>query len=138
MWHRRTYSADDAARLCGVSRNHLDVILHRSGPMIDLVSEKVGRNRLFAPADIAVIAVAHQIERAGRSWLQAIGIAFEHLEDPPPIDAILVAPVPGKGCGPTRIIADRDVSRLQVDRPLILIPIGAICASINGGAHVAL
>ncbi|QND59847.1 hypothetical protein [Mesorhizobium huakuii] len=97
-----------------------------------LFTEKRGTKRWFSVKDIAVLRIAHELERSGRSWLMAIGQAFDHLERPPDPDALLIAPaVIRRGCGLPRIVRDRDVPRLNFERSEIVIPIGRIVSEIT-------
>lgn len=137
-WHERSYARPDAARMIGISLNHLDVIIHQNRDLVDLFSGKVGSRRLFSIQDIATLKVAHSLERFGLPWLQAIAEAFNRLERPPPDDAILVSTLGRSLPIPRRVISDRDVPRLPVDESTLLIPIGRICKQIMEAPHVAL
>lgn len=128
-WTQRVYSVGEAANLAGINRGTLDVWCGRMPA--DLFSQKRGSRRWFSPRDIAVLAMAHQLERGGVVLLAAIGCAFEHLQTPPDEDAIFVREASNVSHRAGRFIADRDVARLPVDKTLILIPIGAIVARIN-------
>lgn len=125
MWTTRTLEADDAARACGVSRNHLRVILHRIGPMIDLVSTKTGRHRFFSRQDIATLALARILERFGVTWLFAVADAMTVLERPPDADAVMILRLGRSMPRPVR-----DTPSLPVDEPTLVIPIGRIVQSI--------
>lgn len=137
MWHYRQFTADDAARMCGLPRGHLDIIIHRNKPVATLFSEKRGGRRWFSLCDIAVLRVAFELEQAGRNWLTAIGTAFDNLEEkPPPEDALLVAPaVRKRGCGRPRIISDRDIPRLPLEASTVIVPIGRITKQITEAAN---
>ncbi|QIA23104.1 hypothetical protein [Mesorhizobium sp. AA22] len=130
-WTHRAYTRDECAVLCGMPRGSLDVLTHRARDVSVLFTEKRGTKRWFSVKDICVLRIAHELERAGRSWLMAIGAAFDNLQHPPPADALLIAPaVIRRGCGLPRIISDRDVPRLNFERSEIIVPIGLICQTI--------
>ncbi|MGB3500983.1 MAG: hypothetical protein WBA44_05110 [Mesorhizobium sp.] len=137
-WHERSYARPDAARMIGISLNHLDVIIHQNRDLVDLFSGKVGSRRLFSIQDIATLKVAHSLERFGLPWLQAIAEAFNRLERPPPEDLLLVLTVGRSLPVVRRTISDRDVPRLPVEQSTLLVPIGRIAASISGAANVAI
>lgn len=130
-WTHRAFTRDECAALCGMPRGSLDVLTHRARDVSTLFTEKRGSKRWFSLKDICVLRIAHELERAGRSWLMAIGTAFDNLEQPPDSDALLIAPaVIRRGCGLPRIIPDRDVPRLSFERSEIIVPIGRIVADI--------
>ncbi len=131
-WDRRDFTVAEAAALSGTHRAHIDLLIHRAKEIDTLFSEKRGRNRWFSIRDICVLRVAFELERAGRTWLNAIGVAFDHLFDgPPEPDALLIAPaVQQRACGLPRIISDREVPRLIFERSEIIVPIGRIVANI--------
>ena len=131
-WKSRDITVAEAARIVGLSRKHLDVIISRNRSLDVLFSEKRKGRRWFSLQDVSVIRIAFELERAGRTWLTAIAAAFDNLQEPPAEDAMLIAPaVIRRGCGSPRIISDRDVPRLQFDVSTIVIPIGKICQSIS-------
>ncbi|WP_135866687.1 hypothetical protein [Mesorhizobium sp. M8A.F.Ca.ET.213.01.1.1] len=123
--------------MCGLHRGQLDLLIHRAKAVAVLFCEKRGSRRWFSLRDIAVLRIAYDLERAGRTWLTAIGAAFDNLEHPPDSDSLLIAPaVQKRGCGRPRIIADRDVPRLNFERSEIIVPIGRIVSSILKEAEV--
>ncbi|CAN7500856.1 hypothetical protein [Mesorhizobium caraganae] len=126
----REFALAEAADLAGLHRNTLDQWVFRAKDVDVLFSERRGRNRWFSPRDISVLRVGYELERAGRGWLTAIAQAFEVLQHLPPDDAILVVDVMSVSAKAGRIICDRDVERLAVDKSKILVPIGAISAEI--------
>ncbi|MBU4529719.1 MAG: hypothetical protein KUA43_08575 [Hoeflea sp.] len=130
-WTTRDLTVAEAARIVGLSRKHLDVIISRNRTLDVLFSEKRKGRRWFSIQDVAVLRIAFELERAGRSWLMAIAAAAQNLRTPPAADALLVAPaVMRRACGSPRIISDRDVPRLKFDVSTIVIPIGSIVQSI--------
>ncbi|AID29850.1 hypothetical protein MCHK_2036 [Mesorhizobium huakuii 7653R] len=131
-WLHRAFTREECAMLCGIPRGSLDVLTHRARGVSVLFTEKRGTKRWFSVKDIAVLRIAHELERSGRSWLMALGTAFDNLEQPPDPDALLIAPaVIRRGCGLPRIVADRDVPRLNFERSEIVVPIGRIVAEIT-------
>lgn len=132
-WQHRAYSRDEAATFCGLPHvSQLDVLIHRERRVSALFSGKFGSQRRFSLKDVCILRVAFELERAGRSWLMALGQAFDALERPPEPDALLIAPaVVKRGCGLPRLVPDRDVPRLNFDRSTIVIPIGRIVAKIS-------
>jgi len=137
-WTLRAYTRAEAAERLGITVNHLDVLVHRLRGIETLFSEKQGRNRVFSLQDICILKLAHTLERFGQPWLTAVSNAFDALQSIPAADAVLVCTMGRSVPRPRRIISDRDVPRLPVDEGTLLVPIGKIVASINGGAHVAL
>ncbi len=127
-WRERAFSIGEAAAMAGLRRSQIDVWIMRQPA--DLFSEKRGHRRWLSPMDISVLAMAHQLERAGMSLLTAIGCAFEHLQNPPAPDAVFVIPAGSTSCTAGRFISDRDVARLAVDKTVILIPAGEIAGRI--------
>lgn len=130
-WTSRDLTVAEAALYAGLHRASLDVIISRAKGAEVLFSEKRKHRRWFSQRDVCVLRIAFELERAGRNWLAALSAAFDHLEHPPPSDALLVAPaVIKRGCGRPRLISDRDAGRLPFDVSTIVIPIGRICAEI--------
>ncbi|KHJ54540.1 hypothetical protein LA66_14005 [Aureimonas altamirensis] len=129
-WTTRDLTVAEAAELCGFSRARLDVIIGRLDGAQTLFSAKKGGRRWFSPRDVSVLAVAHELERFGSTWLAAVGAAYEALQDEPAEDAILVATLAKTMPTITRTINDRDVSRLNVDKTTLLIPHGRLVADI--------
>jgi len=128
-WRERAFTAAEAADLAGIRRNVLDMWTIRQPA--ELFSEKRGYRRWFSPQDISILAMAHQLERAGITLLTAIACAYEHMQEPPAPDAVFVIEAGRTSCKAGRFIADRDVARLHVDKSLILIPVGQIVAGIT-------
>jgi len=128
-WRERAYSVGEAATLAGIRRSALDMWCIRQPA--ELFSEKRGHRRWFSPQDIAILRLAHELERGGMPLLGAIGAAFEVLQEPPAADAIFVIPTGKLTARSARFISDRDVPRLVVDKSQILIPIGQLVAGIN-------
>ncbi|ODT06978.1 MAG: hypothetical protein ABS58_09315 [Mesorhizobium sp. SCN 65-20] len=137
-WTSRDFTVAECAALSGIHRANIDLIIHRAKGCEVLFSEKRGYRRWFSPRDIAVLRIAFEFERGGRSWLSALGTAFDHLQEPPPADALLVlTPAPVRASGGPRIISDRDVPRLPIERSTLLVPIGKIVAEIvDRCAHI--
>ncbi|WPZ13623.1 hypothetical protein T8J41_15935 [Nitratireductor rhodophyticola] len=131
-WELRDFSVGEAAELCGLSEGHLKVIIHRNRAIADLFSGKHGSRRLFSLRDIAVIRLAHVLERFGRTWLFAISDAFEVLEDPPPRTAMLSMRLGRSLPTPTNYRPER-----PLDEPTLLIPIGKIVHDLKEAARVA-
>lgn len=133
-WTSRDLTVAEAARVVGLSRAHLDVIIHRTKPLQDLYSAKRKGGRFFSPKDITVLRVALELERAGRNWTTAIAQAFQHLENPPPRDALLVVPVGSVSCTSGRMLTG--LPDPLPSASFITIPIGRIAAetqeAING------
>ncbi len=130
-WSVRDLTREDAARLCGMPAGTLASLIHRARDVSVLFTERRKGRRWFSLRDIAVLRIGAELEKAGAVWLQALADAYNALQQPPPPDAILVAPTfPMKGSGGPRLIADRDVPRLLIDRTYALVPIGLICQTI--------
>lgn len=138
MWSDRIFARPDAARMVGISLNHLDLILFQNRDLRDLFSGKIGSRRLFSLQDIAVLKVAYTLERFGVPWLIAIGNAFDRLERPPAADSIWVLKLGRSLPSIRRTISDRDVPRLPVEEATLLVPVGRIVSTITGGQNVAL
>ncbi|MBZ9999643.1 MULTISPECIES: hypothetical protein [unclassified Mesorhizobium] len=143
-WQNRDFTVAEAAALAGLRRGTLDAWVHRIRDCEILFSERRGDRRWFSPQDICILRVGYELERAGRGWLTAIAQAFEHLQTPPAADDVLVVDVMSVSSASGRVISDRDVERLAVDKSKILLPIGSICAEISercaaiyGGTDVA-
>lgn len=138
-WTSRAFTRAEAAKLSGLHIKSLDLLIHRARHVSVLFCEKRGSRRWFSLRDVAVLRIAFELERAGRTWLTAIGAAFDNLEHPPDPDALLIAPaVIKRACGLPRIISDRDVPRLNFERSEIIVPIGRIVADIvKESANVA-
>lgn len=135
-WTARGFTRDEAARLCGIPLGTVAVLLHRARHVAVLFSEKRKGRRWFSLRDIAILRVASELEKAGAVWLSAIAHACEVLDDPPAPDAILVAPTfPMRGRGSPRVISDRDVPRLTIDRTYALVPVGKIVTEIMEAAN---
>jgi DNA-binding transcriptional MerR regulator len=81
----RDISREDAARAAGVPINTLDQWIYRYA-----VGGKRGGARLFSARDVAVIACARKLERAGMPVREALRVLAEALHDPPAADDILV------------------------------------------------
>lgn len=128
-WGERVFRRDDAARLCGFHIDTLDAMIHRAQDYDALFSERDGGARVFSPRDIAVLAVGREIKRGGRSWLDALAIAFDHLETPPDVNDVLVmTPAPVRDSGGPKRMHRAEVP--PVDRSTLIVPIGAIAADI--------
>lgn len=128
-WSRRVYSRAQAAELAAIHPGTLDTRIHRMRDCDVLFSERVNSRRVFSARDIAVLAVAYEIERAGRSWLDALGIAHDHLRDPPDANAVLVmTPTPVRDSGGPKVMHRAEVP--PAERPTLIVPIGAIVADI--------
>lgn len=128
-WHRRDFTVAEAAALSGIHRASIDLLIHRAKDVDTLFSEKRGSRRWFSLRDIAVLRIAFELERSGRTWLTAIGTAFDNLyEGPPPADALLIAPaVQKRACGLPYITIQPPA---VFERSEIVIPIGRIIADI--------
>lgn len=128
----RCFSVEEAASLAGIRRGNLDVMIHRlkDGAECLFAGKRDGR-RWFSIKDITVLAVARELERSGMVLLTAVATAYEHLQAPPDPDAILVVPAGTVSHTTGRIIADRDVARLLVEKSQVLIPIGKIACRIT-------
>lgn len=127
-WDRRDYTVDEAARVAGMPRGSLDVLIHRARDVSTLFSEKRGSRRWFSLRDICVLRVAFELERSGRNWLTAIGTAFDNLEYPPPGDMLLIAPaVQKRACGLPYMATEPPA----FDRSYVVMPIGRIVADIT-------
>lgn len=129
-WDRRDFTVAECAAMSGIHRANIDLIVHRAKGCEMLFSEKRGHRRWFSPRDIAVLRLAYECERSGQRWLSALGRAFEHLQEPPAPDAVLVFRAMSTAISSGRLIPDRDVERLPVDEAIVLIPIGKIVADI--------
>jgi hypothetical protein len=134
-WTSRAFTRAEAAKLCGIPLGTVAVLLHRARHVAVLFSEKRKGRRWFSLRDIAVLRIASELEKAGAVWLSAIAHACEVLDDPPVPDAILVAPTfPMRGRGSPRVISDRAVPRLTIDRTSALVPIGKFVSEIMEAA----
>ena len=127
-WTHRVFTAGEAADMAGLRRGQLDQWIIRQPA--DLFSQKRGARRWFSQQDIAILAMARQLERGGKVLLSAIGCACERMQDSPAPDAIFVVDAESVSHRSGRFIADRDVARLAVDKSIILIPAGKIVAGI--------
>lgn len=128
-WTSRDITVAEAAQVVGLSRKHLDTLMVRTKPLQPLYCGRRGTRNWFSPRDITVLRVAQELERAGRNWPTAIAQAFEHLEHPPPPDALLVVPVASVSCTSGRMLTG-------LPDPLpassfITITIGAIAAAVQ-------
>lgn len=127
----RDMTVAEAADAIGVSRNHLDQIIHVIGPMADLVSYKDNCRRYFSRRDCAVLKIARIFERFGKTWLFAIADALELVDaNPQPDEHVILT------CGRSmprvrRTIPDREIARLQVNEATLIVPAGRIVADIN-------
>lgn len=130
-WRLRAFTQDEASNLAGLRNGTLRVWLHRLKGVECLFSEKRGSRRWYSTQDVAVLAIARALERGGMSHLLSVGTAFELLQEPPAEDAILVIDIGEARLARTRIISDRDVSRLAVDRNTQLVPLGKIVADVR-------
>ncbi|MGL3605758.1 hypothetical protein ACSV9I_04535 [Rhizobium sp. G187] len=128
-WTSRDLTVAEAARVVGLSRAHLDVVVSRNRDIDVLFSEKKRGRRWFSPKDIAVLRTAVELERAGRNWTTAIAQAFEHLEHPPPPDALLVVPVASVSCTSGRMLTG--LPDPVPSTSFITITIGAIAAAVQ-------
>ena len=128
-WDRRDFTVAEAAALSGIHRSSVDLLIHRAKDVDTLFSEKRGSRRWFSLRDICVLRLAFELERSGRTWLTAIGTAFDNLyEGPPPADALLIAPaVQKRACGLPYIATQPPA---VFERSEIVIPIGHIVADI--------
>lgn len=127
-WGERVFRRDDAARFCGIHPINLDTIIHRTEDCEALFSERQGGARVFSPRDIAVLSVAYEIKRGGRSWLGALAVAFDHLQSPPDPDALLIlTPTPVRDSGGPRVV---NTAPDTIDQTTLVVPIGAIVADI--------
>lgn len=127
-WNARDFTVAEAARVAGLHRAHLDVIINRTKPLAPLFSEKRKGRRWFSAKDITVLRLAFELERAGRNWPTAIAQAFEHLATPPPNDALLVVPVLSVSSTSGRVLTG--LSGLPGSGSMIVLPIGRIAADI--------
>ena len=127
-WTTRAFTAAEAAGLTGLRRTQVDLLIHRARHVSVLFCEKRRSRRWFSLRDIAVLRVAFELERAGRTWLTSIGAAFDNLEHPPDPDALLIAPaVQKRACGLPYIAT---APPAVFERSEIIIPIGKIVADI--------
>lgn len=126
-WTAREFTRSEAADLAGLNVNTLDVIIHRTKPLQSLYSERRRGGRFFSTKDITVLRVAQELERAGRNWTTAIAQAFEHLEHPPPADALLVVPVASVSATSGRLLTG--LPDPLPSSSFICINIGAIAAA---------
>lgn len=127
-WSRRVYSRAQAAELAAIHPGTLDTRIHRMRDCDVLFSERVNSRRVFSARDIAVLAVAYEVERAGRTWLDALSIAFDHLQSPPDPDALLIlTPTPVRDSGGPRVV---NAMPATIEHPTLVVPIGALVADI--------
>ncbi|MDX8517960.1 MerR family transcriptional regulator [Mesorhizobium dulcispinae] len=137
-WRMRCFSTEEAAQISGMRRGTLDLWIFR-GPET-LFSAKRGSRRYFSPQDIATLAVSRELERGGVVILTAVACAFEHLQEPPAENAILIVRNGAISARTGEIISPADIPR-AVHHSIQLIPIGKIvaeiraaCAKLYGGA----
>lgn len=127
-WTTRDLTVAEAAQLAGLPRATLDVVIHRAKPMAVLFSEKRGGRRWFSLRDVTILRIAHDLERAGRTWTVAIAAAFECVATQPPADALLVMPVGSVSHASARVLTG--LSGLPCEAGFIVLPIGRIAAEI--------
>lgn len=127
-WNARDFTVAEAARVAGLHRAHLDVIINRTKPLSPLFSERRKGRRWFSAKDIAVLRLAFELERAGRNWPTATAQAFEHLATPPPNDALLIVPALSVSAMSGRVLTG--LPALPVSSSMIVLPIGMIAADI--------
>lgn len=134
-WDRRDFTVAEAAALSGTHRANIDLLIHRAKAVETLFSERRGRNRWFSVRDICVLRLAFELERSGRTWLTAIGTAFDNLyEGPPPADALLIAPaVQKRACGLPYVATQPPA---VFERSEIIVPIGRIVSNIIKEADI--
>ncbi len=128
-WNTRDFTVAEASQIAGLHRAALDVVISRAKPFASLFSQKLAHRRWFSPRDIAVLRLGYELERAGRNWPTAIAQAFEHLGQPPPLDAILIVPVMSVACTSGRVLTGLTVP-LVPSESMIVLPIGRISADI--------
>ena len=122
----RCFTVEEAARISGIKRTTLDVMLHRLGASCP-ISAKRGSRRWFSRRDIVVLSLVIALENAGTSIAAAFAVASTAVAEPPDDDAILLLDAETKDA---RVIGDADVPRLLLEQSKILIPIGAMSARI--------
>jgi hypothetical protein len=127
-WNAREMTVAEAARVAGLHRTHLDVIINRNKPIAVLFSERRKGRRWFSARDVAVLRIAYELERAGRNWLTAIGQAYEHTAAPPPPDALLVIPALSVSAMSGRVLTA--FPALPCTASMIVLPIGKIAAEV--------
>lgn len=127
-WTAREYAVAEAARVAGIHRAHLDVIINRTKPLSPLFSERRRGRRWFSAKDITVLRVSYELERGGRNWPTAIAQAFEHLATPPPADALLMVPVLSVSATSGRVLTG--LPALPGSGSMIVLPIGDIAAEV--------
>lgn len=120
----RAFTGHEAAQIIGITKGHLAVIIHRNKPIVRLISGKQKGRRLYSPRDIAILRLAHLLERFGRNHLFGIADGIDLLDTLPDREAVLVVQLGRSTPWPVRTIYDRDITRLQVDESTLLIPIG--------------
>lgn len=125
-WTSRGLTVAQAADLIGITRNHLDQIVKTIGPMADLVSAKHRHRRYFSRRDIAVLRIAYAMERFGTTWLFAMSDAIEAVDAGVRGDQHLVIQCNRSLPRAKRSITDRDIERLQIEQPTLLVPAGRI------------
>lgn len=135
-WTTRDLSVAEAAHVVGLPRKHLDVIMMRTRPVASLYCGKRGKGKRnwFSLKDACVLRLALGLERAGRNWLTAIAQAYQHMEHPPPADALLVVPVASVSASSGRVVVG--LPSPLPSSAFIVVPIGKlveeITESING------
>ncbi|MBY3225264.1 hypothetical protein [Rhizobium laguerreae] len=127
-WTERVFTRAEAATLSGLHPVTLDVLLHRTKPLAPLYSEKRKGRRWFSAKDITVLCVAYELERAGRNWPTAIAQGFQHLDTPPPDDALLVVPVLSVSSTSGRVLTG--LPALFSSGSMIVLPIGSIASEV--------
>jgi len=120
-----------AAELIGITRGHLDLIIHKAGPTADLVSTKDKNRRFFSKRDIAVLKIAHVFERFGMTWLFAIADALEVVDTNPRPDEHVIVTCRRSLPRVRRKLNDREVNRLPVEEATLIVPAGRIVADLT-------
>lgn len=127
-WTSRDFTVAEAAHLAGLHRATLDWQVHRAKAVDVLFSEKRKHRRWFSPKDICVLRLAHELERAGKDWLTAVAMAFEHLGQPPPPDSLLVVPALSTSARSGRVVTG--LADLIPAASFVVLPIGRIVEEV--------
>ena len=127
MWGDRVFRRAAAARGCGLPDGTLGVLLHRLEGAETLYSERINGKRLFSARDVCVLRIAHELERAGQTWLTALARAYDNLQAPPAEHALLITPASSVSSKSSWITT---VAPQPSDKTLIMTPIGRFCAEV--------
>ncbi len=126
-WGDRVFKREAAARCCGVHPSTLSVLVHRMDGTEIIFSERQGGARVFSAKDIAVLRIAHELERGGQTWLTALARADDALQAPPGPDDFLVTPADSVSHTTSWITS---VAPSPSDKTLVVVPLGRLVGAV--------